>query len=108
MSIINIKNDLDYNKASVNVSSIGFSIEGPSLAKIDYKDNGDGSANISYWPTVAGEYAVHILCNAEDIPQSPFMVDVTPSTTNFDPTTPQVNESNYGISINLVSFICKL
>ena len=62
----------------------GFSIEGPSQAKIDCKDNGDGSADISYWPTVPGEYAIHILCNEEDIPNSPYMAQITPQT-NFDP-----------------------
>lgn len=71
--------------------AVGFSIEGPSQAKIDCKDNGDGSADISYWPTAEGEYAVHILCNEEDIPRSPFMVDVGPSTTKFDPTKVEVH-----------------
>jgi len=33
----------------------------------------DGSANVTYWPTAVGEYAVHILCDNDDIPGSPFM-----------------------------------
>ncbi|CAM2708294.1 unnamed protein product [Rotaria socialis] len=53
--------------------SLGFSIEGPSQARIECNDNGDGSANVRYWPTIYGEYAVHVLCNDEDIPHSPFM-----------------------------------
>lgn len=57
----------------------GFSIEGPSQAKIDCKDNGDGSADVTYWPTLAGEYAVHILCNEQDIPKSPYMADIKPA-----------------------------
>lgn len=65
-------------------SSAGFSIEGPSQARIDCNDNGDGSANVRYWPTVPGEYAVHILCNDEDIPQSPFMAWIE-APGNFDP-----------------------
>lgn len=64
---------------------LGFSIEGPSQAKIDCKDNGDGSADISYWPTAPGEYAVHILCNEEDIPKSPWMADIQPNMGTFDP-----------------------
>ena len=71
--------------------SVGFSIEGPSQAKIDCKDNGDGSADISYWPTAPGEYAVHILCNEADIPKSPYMADVKPMTADFDPT--KVNDA---------------
>ncbi|KAK7101853.1 hypothetical protein V1264_020173 [Littorina saxatilis] len=59
--------------------ALGFSIEGPSQAKIDCKDNGDGSADVTYWPTLAGEYAVHILCNEQDIPKSPYMADIKPA-----------------------------
>lgn len=63
----------------------GFSIEGPSQAKIDCKDNGDGTADITYWPTAPGEYAVHIHCNDEDIPKSPYMAQIQPATKDFDP-----------------------
>ncbi|CAL1528168.1 unnamed protein product [Lymnaea stagnalis] len=59
--------------------ALGFSIEGPSQAKIDCKDNGDGSADVTYWPTQAGEYAVHILCNDQDIPNSPYMANIIPA-----------------------------
>jgi filamin len=62
----------------------GFSIEGPSQARIECNDNGDGSANVRYWPTIPGEYAVHILCNDEDIPLSPFMAWIE-APGNFDP-----------------------
>ena len=63
---------------------LGFSIEGPSEASIDCKDNGDGSANVSYMPKAAGEYAVHILCDDEDINKSPFMADIKPNNGEFD------------------------
>jgi len=66
--------------------ALGFSIEGPSQAKIDCNDNGDGSADISYYPTIPGEYAVHILCNESDIPGSPFMAQITPASADFNPT----------------------
>jgi hypothetical protein len=62
----------------------GFSIEGPSQARIECNDNGDGSAHVRYWPTVPGEYAVHILCNDEDIPLSPFMAWIE-APGNFNP-----------------------
>lgn len=57
----------------------GFSIEGPSKAKIDCQDNGDGSADVRYYPLAPGEYAVHILCDNEDIPKSPYIANVIPS-----------------------------
>ena len=64
-------------------SPTGFSIEGPSQARIECNDNGDGSADVRYWPTIPGEYAVHILCNDEDIPLSPFMAWIE-APGNFD------------------------
>ncbi len=65
--------------------SLGFSIEGPSQTKIDCNDNLDGSANVTYWPTAVGEYAVHVLCDGDDIPGSPFMAWIEQKG-NFDPT----------------------
>ncbi|XP_067932451.1 filamin-A-like isoform X2 [Watersipora subatra] len=58
--------------------ALGFAIEGPSQAKIQCSDNGDGSADVTYQPTAPGEYAVHVLCDNEDIPNSPFMAMVAP------------------------------
>nr|CAD7404495.1 unnamed protein product [Timema cristinae] len=60
--------------------ALGFSIEGPSQAKIDCHDNGDGSADVRYYPTAPGEYAVHILCDSEDIPKSPYVAQILPNT----------------------------
>lgn len=55
-------------------------MEGPSHAKIQCFDNGDGSADVEYLPTQPGEYAVHILCDKEDIPKSPYMAQILPKT----------------------------
>ena len=63
--------------------ALGFSIKGPSQAKINCNDNGDGSADVDYIPTVEGEYAVHILCDKEDIPGSPYMAQIIPQTDYF-------------------------
>ncbi|XP_022254826.1 filamin-A-like, partial [Limulus polyphemus] len=63
--------------------SLGFSIEGPSQAKIECDDNGDGSADVKYFPLAPGDYAVHILCNNEDIPKSPFVAQILPKTDYF-------------------------
>ena len=46
---------------------VGFSIEGPSEAQIDAEDNRDGSCKAKYYPTVPGDYIIHITCNSEDI-----------------------------------------
>jgi filamin len=60
--------------------TLGFSVEGPSYAKIECKDNGDGSAEVVYHPTAPGEYAVHITCDGDDIPKSPYMPIILPKT----------------------------
>lgn len=52
--------------------TLGFSVEGPSYAKIECKDNGDGSAEVTYHPSAPGEYAVHITVDGDDIPNSPY------------------------------------
>ncbi|KAM9751784.1 filamin-A [Menidia menidia] len=59
-----------------NVGTLGFSVEGPSQAKIECDDKGDGSCDVRYWPSEPGEYAVHVLCNSEDIQHSPFMAEI--------------------------------
>lgn len=61
----------------------GFSIEGPSQAKIECHDNGDGSADVRYYPVAPGEYAVHILCDNEDIPKSPYMANILPKSNYY-------------------------
>ncbi|CAL1273258.1 unnamed protein product [Larinioides sclopetarius] len=63
--------------------TLGFLVEGPSHAKIQCFDNGDGSADVEYLPTTPGEYAVHILCDKEDIPKSPYMAQILPKTDYF-------------------------
>ncbi|XP_030049986.1 filamin-A isoform X2 [Microcaecilia unicolor] len=68
-----------------DVGTLGFSVEGPSQAKIECDDKGDGSCDVRYWPQEAGEYAVHVLCNNEDIKLSPFMADIKPAPRDFHP-----------------------
>ncbi|MCJ8734519.1 hypothetical protein PDJAM_G00236590 [Pangasius djambal] len=63
----------------------GFSIEGPSQAKIECDDKGDGSCDVRYWPTEPGDYAVHVICDDEDIKDSPFMAHILPAPSNLFP-----------------------
>jgi len=42
--------------------------------------------DVAYYPTEPGEYAVHVLCNQEDIPKSPYMADIKPAPPGLDPT----------------------
>lgn len=73
------------------VGTLGFTVEGPSEAKIECKDNGDGTVNVMYHPTAPGEYAIHVLTNGEDIPKSPWVVEIDPKPEVFFPEKVQVS-----------------
>ncbi|XP_051275728.1 filamin-C isoform X12 [Dicentrarchus labrax] len=67
------------------VGTLGFSIEGPSQARIECDDKGDGSCDVRYWPTEPGDYAVHVICDDEDIKDSPFMAHILPAANDVFP-----------------------
>ncbi|XP_070558718.1 filamin-A-like isoform X3 [Ptychodera flava] len=56
--------------------ALGLTVEGPSEAKIDCKDNGDGSCSVSYVPDQIGEYNINITFAEQHIPGSPFPAKV--------------------------------
>ncbi|TRZ01404.1 hypothetical protein DNTS_018426 [Danionella cerebrum] len=64
---------------------LSFAIEGPSQAKIECEDYDDGSCLVRFWPTEAGEFAVHVMCNDEEIKGSPFMASIRPRSKGFHP-----------------------
>ncbi|XP_067288443.1 filamin-B isoform X2 [Pseudorasbora parva] len=68
-----------------DVGVLGFAIEGPSQARIECEDQNDGSCNVKYWPTESGEYAVHVMCDDEDIEDSPFMAYILPDNKSNNP-----------------------
>lgn len=68
-----------------DVGVLGFAIEGPSQARIECDDQNDGSCNVCYWPTEPGEYAVHVMCDDEDIEDSPFMAFIVPENKSNNP-----------------------
>lgn len=65
--------------------TLGFTIDGPGEAKIECKDNGDGTADVEWTVPAPGEYALHVMSNGEDIPNSPFCAQIKPRN-NFDET----------------------
>uniref|UniRef100_A0A336KFR7 CSON010271 protein n=1 Tax=Culicoides sonorensis TaxID=179676 RepID=A0A336KFR7_CULSO len=71
--------------------NLSFSVAGPSQAEISCKDNEDGSCCVKYTPTAPGDYAVHVLINEQDIPNSPFMAKILPKS-DFHPE----NVKSYG------------
>ncbi|XP_034019746.1 filamin-C isoform X1 [Thalassophryne amazonica] len=67
------------------VGTLGFSIEGPSQAKIECDDKGDGSCDVRYWPTEPGDYAVHVICDDDDIKDSPFIAHILSAASDVFP-----------------------
>lgn len=49
---------------------------GPSKCSIQCEDLGDGSAGVTYTPSAPGDYVIHILCDGEDIPKSPYVATI--------------------------------
>lgn len=54
-------------------------MEGPSQARIECNDQDDGSCDVRIWPTKPGEYAVHVICDDEEIEDSPFLSYINPN-----------------------------
>jgi len=81
----------------------GFAIEGPSEAKINCEDKGDGSCDVKYYPTEPGEYAVHVICDDNDIQGSPFMAKIEPAD---DKTFPERVCKVLHCSFNVRSYFC--
>ncbi|CAL8338413.1 unnamed protein product [Merluccius merluccius] len=71
---------------------LGLTVEGPTEAKIECSDNGDGTCSVSYLPTEPGDYLVNILFENVHIPGSPFRADILMP---FDPS--QVVASGSGL-----------
>ncbi|XP_068163366.1 filamin-C-like isoform X6 [Antennarius striatus] len=79
------------------VGTLGFSIEGPSQARIECDDKGDGSCDVRYWPTEPGDYAVHVICDDDDIKDSPFMARIAPTPAAGDASPEHVKCSGPGL-----------
>jgi filamin len=56
--------------------ALNLTVEGPCEARIDCKDNQDGTCQVSYLPTMAGNYMINILYQGVHIPGSPFQATI--------------------------------
>lgn len=79
--------DVEMNGESKDLS---FAVEGPSKAEIGCNERPDGSAVLSYTPTVAGVYKVGVLANGEHIQDSPFVLRVTEPVPGLKPSATRV------------------
>lgn len=56
--------------------ALNLTVEGPCEANIECKDNQDGTCQVSYLPTMAGNYVINILFDNTHIPDSPFTATI--------------------------------
>ena len=80
---VNQNNEFKIETKGAGEGGLGLTIEGPSEAQIECKDNGDGSCDVTYLPPDPGDYVINILFADEHIPGSPFKARISYP---FDPT----------------------
>lgn len=56
--------------------ALGLTIEGPIEAKMEARDLGDGTCQVTYYPTEAGEYTINIFYCNEPIPGVPYVANI--------------------------------
>lgn len=58
------------------VGRLSFAIEGPSEAKLSCVDKKDGTCEVSFLPSAPGEYDITVRFDDQEIPGSPFKVNI--------------------------------
>lgn len=58
---------------------LGVTVEGPAESKIECVDNQNGTCDVTYHPTVPGDYSINVTYADEHIPNSPFKPRIQPS-----------------------------
>ena len=74
---VNQNNEFKIETKGAGEGGLGLTIEGPSEAQIECKDNGDGSCDVTYLPPDPGDYVINILFADEHIPGSPFKARIS-------------------------------
>jgi len=85
---------------------LSLSIEGPSKAEIQCKDNEDGTLNISYRPTEPGYYIVNLKFADHHVDGSPFTVKVTGEGSNCQ--REKIERRREAVPLTEVGSNCKL
>jgi len=72
-----VNNRFKINTKTAGYGGLSLSIEGPSKAEIDCKDNDDGTLDVDYKPTEPGFYVINIKFADAHVPGSPFQVPIS-------------------------------
>lgn len=85
---------------------LSLSIEGPSKAEIQCKDNENGALNISYKPTEPGYYIINLKFADHHVDGSPFTVKVTGEGSNRQ--REKIERQRDAVPVTEVGSQCKL
>ncbi|XP_060844344.1 filamin-A isoform X4 [Rhopalosiphum padi] len=101
-----IENLFTVDTRSAGYGGLSLSIEGPSKAEIQCKDNEDGTLNISYRPTEPGYYIVNLKFADHHVDGSPFTVKVTGEGSNCQ--REKIERRREAVPLTEVGSNCKL
>lgn len=100
------RKNLKLNDNFLGYGGLSLSIEGPSKAEIQCKDNEDGTLKISYKPTEPGYYIVNLKFADHHVEGSPFTVKVTGEGSNRQ--REKIEKHREAVPITEVGSQCKL
>lgn len=78
-----VRNEFSIDTREAGYGGLSLSVEGPSKADIQCKDNEDGTLKVSYLPTEPGYYIVNLKFADHHVKGSPFTVKVTGKGSNI-------------------------
>lgn len=73
----NTANEVMIDTKDAGYGGLGFSVEGPSKAEIQYQDKGNGKLVVTYNPSEPGFYIVNAKFADHHVPGSPYTIKVT-------------------------------
>jgi len=99
-------NEFVIDTKNAGYGGLSLSIEGPSKADIQCKDNEDGTLKVSYKPTEPGYYIINLKFADHHVPGSPFTVKVTGSGSNIQ--RENIKKQREALPVTDVGSECKL
>merc|ERR1740128_165602 len=101
-----VNNRFMINTKSAGYGGLSLSIEGPSKAEIDCKDNENGTLDVDYKPTEPGFYIINIKFADSHVPGSPFQVPISGEGTEKQ--TENIKRMREAVPVTEVGSQCRL
>merc|ERR1711892_99398 len=101
-----VSNNFHINTKSAGYGGLSLSIEGPSKAEIECKDNENGTLDVDYKPTEPGFYIINIKFADSHVPGSPFQVPISGEGTEKQ--TENIKRMREAVPVTEVGSQCRL